>query len=148
MEKNLPEKRMLRFIGKHHLLTLATLNQGKPWTCSCFYVYREEHNLFVFTSDMETIHSRNMLEQEWVAGNIALETKIIGKIQGIQFTGRVRILEDRELHTARTAYIKRFPVAAIMETTLWGLEPEMMKMTDNLLGFGKKLYWHKGSENG
>lgn len=147
MENTLPDDRILRFISKHHLLTLATINQGKPWTCSCFYVYMEELNLFVFTSDMDTLHSQNMLEQSSVAGNIALETNIIGKIQGIQFTGKVKILKDRELQEARAAYVRRFPIAAVMETTLWGLEVEMIKMTDNILGFGKKLYWHKGSEN-
>lgn len=145
-DKN-PDQRIIDFIARHHLFTLATINQGEPWTASCFYVYQEETNQFIFTSGMQTRHSQNMLEQPYVAGNIALETKIIGKIQGIQFTGKARKLEGDDLKRAEKAYIRHFPVAMLMETVLWALDVEMIKMTDNKFGFGKKLYWHKDSEN-
>ena len=38
-------------------------------------------------------------------------------------------------------YYARFPYAKIMRPTLWRLEPSWMKLTDNRLGFGKKLVW-------
>lgn len=147
MAANLPDKKMIQFIRKHHLFTLATLNNGKPWTASCFYVFMEDSCEFIFTSGLHTLHGQNMVENQVVAGNIALETKVIGRIQGIQFTGTVRKLSNDELKRAEKAYIKRFPVAMLMETVLWAIEVEMIKLTDNTLGFGKKLYWYKGSEN-
>ncbi|MCX6270143.1 MAG: pyridoxamine 5'-phosphate oxidase family protein [Bacteroidetes bacterium] len=140
------DERIIKFINKHHLFTLATVFEGKPWTSSCFYVYERELNLFVFTSDPETNHGKHMLEQRFVAGNIALETRVIGKIKGIQFTGCSRLLKEDELRAGRSAYMKRFPISIIMDTIFWGLEPEMIKMTDNKLGFGRKLYWHKDSK--
>ena len=39
--------------------------------------------------------------------------------------------------------LKKFPYAVLMKTTLWILEIEYIKMTDNRLGFGKKLIWEK-----
>ena len=139
------DKRITSFIHKHHIFALATVADGKPWTATCFYTYLQEQNLFIFTSGHETLHAKQMLENPQVAGNIALETKIIGKIQGLQFSGQVRELQGKELQMGKLAYIKRFPVAAVMETVLWGLAPEMFKFTDNKLGFGRKLYWHADS---
>jgi len=76
-----------------------------------------------------------------VAGSVVLETRIIGKIQGVQFQGIVTVAEGERLKMAERAYLKRFPVAALMDTHLWIVDLTLLKMTDNLLGFGKKLIW-------
>ena len=49
--------------------------------------------------------------------------------------------------TARRAYLKRFPYAALAELTLWAIRPDYMKLTDNTLGFGKKLIWNDKLES-
>ena len=136
-----PEKRITDFIRKHHIFTLATSAENKPYVCTCFYVYIAEINLFVFTSDHGTRHVDEMLAQDNVAGAIALETNIIGKIQGIQFTGTASELSDELYHKAHMAYLKRFPVAGFKKLVLWGIEPKFIKMTHNSLGFGTKLIW-------
>lgn len=136
----LPE-RILKFIKKHHLLSLATIDNDGLWCCSCFYTYIAEENIFVFTSDVNTKHIQNLQNSNKVAGTIALETKIIGKIRGIQLAGTIEKLEGEKLKTAEKAYKKKFPIAMLMNTTLWGVTPDIIKMTDNRLGFGKKLYW-------
>ncbi len=102
-------------------------------------------NYFAFTSGHEARHIRDAVEGNnyKVAGAIALETPIIGKIRGIQFTGIMREPEGDELTKVRSAYLKRFPVARLMpELHLWILAPDFIKMTDNRLGFGKKLIWN------
>jgi uncharacterized protein YhbP (UPF0306 family) len=40
-------------------------------------------------------------------------------------------------------YIKEFPYAAVADLELWRLEADFMKLTDNTLGFGKKLIWQR-----
>ena len=137
------EKSIADFIKKHHVLTLATTYEGLPWVANCFYAYMEESNSFVFTSDRKTKHIRDLEEGNTVAASIVLETSVVGKIQGIQLRGKLSEPSDERLKSARLAYLKRFPFAALMETTLWVLEPEYIKMTDNRLGFGKKLVWEK-----
>ena len=96
------------------------------------------------TSDDQTRHVRDVVDggNYRVAGAIALETKIVGKIRGIQFTGILKPLGGDDLKRAKSAYLKRFPIARLMsELHLWTIEPEYIKMTDNRLGFGKKLVW-------
>jgi hypothetical protein len=142
---SLPEERIIRFIEEHHVLTLAVSNNNVPWCASCFYVYLKELNLFVFTSDHDTRHIRDFMLNpvKEAAGTISLETKITGKIRGIQFSGPMFELTGKTLKHAKAAYLGRFPIARLSRLTLWGVEPSHVKMTDNRLGFGKKLIWNK-----
>ena len=134
-------QKIIDFIKEHHVLTLATSSENKPWCANCFYTYLEEENCFVFTSDMGTKHVQDTLKQEMVAASVVLETRVIGKIRGLQIQGRMFLPEKRLLKKAKLAYLKNFPVAMLMKTTLWVLSPTMFKYTDNRLGFGKKLFW-------
>lgn len=137
------DKRIVTFINKHHVLTLATCSENEPWCANCFYVYLEELNLFVFTSDDSTKHIQDVLTHDMVAGSIVLETTVIGKIRGIQLQGKMWKPEKQLQKRVKTAYLKKFPVAMLMKTNLWVVEPSLLKFTDNRLGFGKKLIWRK-----
>ncbi len=133
--------RIIRFFKKHHVLTVATTVNGKPWCASCFYVYLEVENTLVFTTDPETRHGREFILNANVAGTVVLETMLIGKIRGIQFSGIVSEPSGDILEKARHAYLKRFPIASLMDTHLWIVSLNYIKMTDNRFGFGKKLIW-------
>ena len=102
--------------------------------------------MFVLLSDLGTKHVDDMQKQKKVAGTIALETKMIGRIRGIQFAGDIEELKGEELKTAKRAYLKAFPYAILMKTIVWGLKVDYLKMTDNRLGFGKKLIWENDNE--
>lgn len=136
------DERIIKFFRKHHVLTVATSVNNEPWCANCFYVYLEDENALVFTTDAETRHGREFVLNTTVAGSVVLETMIIGKIRGIQFQGTVSEPEGELLDKAKTAYLKRFPVAALMDTRLWIVKLSYIKMTDNRLGFGKKLIWN------
>lgn len=135
------DDRVVKFFKKHHVLTVATCVNGEPWCANCFYVYIEEQNALVFTTDPDTRHGKEFRENTLVAGSVVLETPVIGKIRGIQFQAVVSEPQGEDLKLARKTYIKRFPVAMLMETHLWIAELTFVKMTDNRLGFGKKLIW-------
>jgi uncharacterized protein YhbP (UPF0306 family) len=137
------DPRIIRFFKRHHVLTIATSVNNEPWCANCFYVYMKNENALVFTTDTNTRHGQDFLKNNAVAGSVVLETRIIGKIRGIQFQGIVSEPEGKLLEEANDAYMKRFPVAILMETHLWIVHLTNIKMTDNRLGFGKKLTWTK-----
>ncbi|MBS1231499.1 MAG: hypothetical protein H6R35_337 [Bacteroidetes bacterium] len=139
------DERIVRFFRKHHVLTIATSVNDEPWCANCFYVYLEEKNALGFTTGHETRHGKEFLKNKVVAGSVVLETPVIGKIRGIQFQGIVSEPEGELLKTVRKSFLKRFPVAMLMETHLWIVELTHIKMTDNRLGFGKKIIWEKDS---
>ena len=137
------DSKISSFFRKHHVLTIATTVENEPWCANCFYVYLEEENALVFTTDTETRHGKEFLKNSLVAGSVVLETMIVGKIRGIQFQGTVSEPEGDLLSKAKWAYLKKFPPAVLMDTHLWVVKLTLIKMTDNRLGFGKKLIWSK-----
>ena len=127
-------------MARHHVLTLATATaEGTPYCAACFYAYDKRRNLIIFTSDETTLHAQQMAANSTVAVAINLETRIVGKVQGIQICGTAR----RGNEADKSIYIKRFPYAALAPLNIWVVEPTFMKLTDNTLGFGKKLIWNK-----
>lgn len=133
------DKRIVDFINRHNILTLATVSsKGEPYCATCVYIYDKERNLFIFNSEEKTRHAQEMMQNPNVACGIALETRLIGKIQGVQICGKARLGEDGD----REIYLKRFPFAVMMPLKIWVLEPTFIKLTDNRLGFGKKLIWN------
>ena len=132
------DERITTFIRKHHVLTLATVGgDNLPWVANCFYAYDAKRNKIVFTSDLTTRHGSEMELQPRVALSIVRETRIVDCVEGIQIQG----IAERGTEEARKVYIKRFPYAAVAPLTLWEVTPTMLKLTDNKLGFGKKLIW-------
>jgi uncharacterized protein YhbP (UPF0306 family) len=136
-----PPKRIVKFLKKHHVLTLATSAGNVPWCANCFYAYLEDNNSFVFTSDNDTKHAKDAAGNPSVAGSIVLETRVVGKIQGVQFRGEMKLPDKNIMPEIKRAYQKRFPYAILAKTNLWVLKINYLKMTDNRLGFGKKLIW-------
>lgn len=72
-----------------------------------------------------------------------LETSVVGKIQGIQFQGKMDLPKGELEKKVNKAYMKKYPFAVLMKTKLWILNLTLIKLTDNRLGFGKKIIWKK-----
>lgn len=139
------DPRIIEFIRKHHVMTLCTSYRDEPWCAHCFYVYIEENNTFIFASETGTRHIADISHNCYVAGSVVLESKMVGKLQGLQLQGLVTEVSPEELATARGAYLREFPYAVVKDLVLWQLDVTSFKYTDNLLGFGKKIYWSDGS---
>ena len=128
------------FIRAHHVMSLATSNEEELSVCSLFYVYSQESNSFVVASSKETTHIQHIQKNSGVAGNILLETHTVGKIQGLQFRGEFVALEDKSL---QKEYFKAFPYALALSPKLWQIKVSYFKLTNNRLGFGNKIIWHR-----
>lgn len=130
------------FIKKHHVLSLASNNDGELSVCSLFYTYSQDLSSFIVASSDDTTHIKHIKNNNKIAGNILLETKTIGKIQGLQFRGEFFSLEDSSI---KNLYFDAFPHARLMMPKLWQIKVNYFKMTDNTLGFGKKIIWQEPS---
>ena len=71
------------FLAEHHVMSLATTDFKELSACSLFYAYSREKNSFVVASSDETTHIQHIKQNAAVSGNILLETKTVGKIQGV-----------------------------------------------------------------
>ncbi len=132
------DRRIIKFIERHHVLTLATLSAQGAYCSNAFYAYDSEANIFLFSSSSDTRHAGEFISDRRVAASIVLESRVVGKLQGLQVEGEV--VKAEESH--RKVYISKFPYAVAMgDFELWVLRPLSYKFTDNRLGFGKKLIW-------
>lgn len=126
------------FISKHHLLCLATSGETAPQVCNLYYAYDVQRHAFIVASETKTQHIQNVLADNKVACSVALETDEVGKIQGIQCQAT---MHQCNTDNAQNIYFKAFPFARVMQPTLWEIQLHEVKLTDNRLGFGKKLTW-------
>jgi uncharacterized protein len=143
MEGIVMHKRMIALLHKHHLLSVATVVNDKPWCASCFYTWESQENWIIITTDEDTLHGSGFINKPDISGTIALETLRVGRIRGVQFTGKISLAEGEKLKKARKAYLLRFPYAIVASLHLWIIEPDYIKLTDNRLGFGTKIIWKK-----
>lgn len=140
MDKDL--EKIISFLDEHHVMSLATSDLKDLSVCSLFYAFDEESVSFVVASSDDTTHISHIKNSDQVAGNILLETKTVGKIQGVQFKGVFSLLQNESL---KKLYFKNFPYALALNPKLWCIKVNYFKMTDNRLGFGKKLIWKNSS---
>jgi len=106
-------------------------------------VYDQVSNQLIFSTETKTKHAQDFICNTNVAGSIALETKEVSKIQGVQLLGTIYELKAARLQSAKEQYIQAFSYAANMDLHLWAMPLNFIKMTHNKLGFGKKLIWEK-----
>jgi len=130
--------KIAKFIEKHHVMSLATSYKEELSVCSLFYTYDEDKQLFIVASSPQTTHINHILKNSKIAGNILLETHKVGEIKGLQFRGEFTELQEQSL---KLLYFKKFPYALALNPTLWQIKVDYFKMTDNTLGFGKKIIW-------
>ncbi|MFA5428021.1 MAG: pyridoxamine 5'-phosphate oxidase family protein [Sulfurimonas sp.] len=135
-------KKIETFLSKHHVMSLATSDGKNLSACNLFYVFDPERLSFVVASSDDTVHIKNISKDPQVAGTVVLETKSVGKIEGVQFRGEFYFLENDEL---KKRYFKNFPYALAMNPKLWQIKVNYFKLTDNTLGFGKKIIWQNSS---
>lgn len=131
------------YLKRQHVLTLCVGDAASLWCASCFYVFDPTSMAFFLMSGIETRHGELMQRFPQVAGTVAGQPKQVARIIGIQFSGDILLLSGEAEQAARARYLRRFPVARAMVAPIWQLRLRQLKMTDNRLGFGKKLNWYR-----
>jgi len=134
---------IIKFISEHRLMTLATTDGRQPYCCNVFYVFDIESRNLIFMSSSDTRHVQEALAQPNVAGTIVSDEVSIARLQGVQFTGKFFRPAAEMLQQAKKIYFKKFPVAHFIDSSICCIELEFIKMTDNTLGFGKKIIWSR-----
>lgn len=137
------DEKILKYIKKNKVFTMATSLNNNPYCAICFYVFDEQTTTLIFLSDITTKHITDALSNKKVAGTITTEVVTVAKIQGIQFTGEFVNPTKEQEDDFYDKYYSKFPFAKAKPSPIWGVQLSSIKMTDNTLGFGKKLMWDR-----
>ena len=95
---------------------------------------------FWLMTEADTRHGVLMARYPRVAGTVNGQPKTVLLIKGVQYRGRIQLTDEAQ---ALKAYQSRFPVAKKVTAPLWEITLDELKMTDNALGFGKKIVWQR-----
>ena len=137
------DERIVKFLKKMHLASVCTIDdEGQPYAFSAFYALDELNFSLLLASSDESSHIKFLKNSKLVAGTVALDTKIVGKIEGVQFQGVMREAKENEIEI----YFKRFFYAKAMNPKIWSISLEKLKFTSNVLGFGKKIKWERSDK--
>lgn len=135
-------KKIITFLKENDVFSLSTCDKHcNAWTAPCFYVFDENLQKIIFLSKKNTKHIYQAIKNNNVSGSIIGKDLKISKIQGIQFTGKFKIPCKDKLEYYEKLYLKKFPFAKFSKSEIWLIELKYVKMTDNTLGFGKKIIW-------
>jgi len=99
------DERIVKFLKKMRLASVCAIDDdGQPYAFSAFYAFDEVNFCLLLASSDESSHVKFLKNSKLVAGTVALDTKIVGKIEGVQFQGAMREARESE----REIYFKRF----------------------------------------
>jgi len=141
------QAKVITFLQEAKVLTYCTVVDDQPHCAPCYFSFLEENGQYylLFKSSEETQHIQEALINPKVAGSVLPNRKMeVSSNQGVQFRGKF-ILEEEERTKLKKAYHAKFPYARAVPGEVWAIELIETKMTDNTLGFGKKLKWIKNN---
>ena len=140
-------KTIIRFLQQQSCASICcTDGQAKPYCFSCFYVFNEAEGLFYFKSSVNSQHSALLKINPFIAGTVLPDKLNNLVIKGIQFTGIVLDAEQPLTKGATSKYLAQHPIASAIPGEIWVIRIDEIKMTDQTLGFGKKITWKRAEK--
>jgi uncharacterized protein YhbP (UPF0306 family) len=141
-------KRIEDFLGKHHVMTLATASYNGPWAAAVFYA-SDRLDLY-FVSWHGSRHCADFETGSTVAAAIHGDCDDWRRIRGVQLEGRAKRLSGKDRTLAQKLYGSKFPrladplsapseVASALRKTHWyRLVPRRLRFIDNTRGLGHR----------
>jgi uncharacterized protein YhbP (UPF0306 family) len=91
-------------------MSLGTSKDNKPWVCEVHFAYDNDLNLY-FRSLLSRRHSREILGNPTVAGNIVTQHGQGEKPRGVYFEGQAKLIKsEKELQTAYKSLSERLGI--------------------------------------
>lgn len=137
--------KILEVLGKGHLLSLATLDDGGLWVADVIYVYDDDFNIY-WMSDPEVRHSQAIMKDARAAGSITVSNKSKEPNLGIQFSGSAEKIDGPRYDLAKKHLAKRsYPEPKKTDDVLQGDSWYMLKPSKIDLIDEANYSWEKKS---
>ncbi len=138
------DKRINEFIKEQSCISISCVDDAsKPHVFTCFYTFNAELGYLYFKSNEETLHAKILQKNASIAGSILPNKLNALKIKGIQLEGDY-VNSEEENAIGKKLYYQQHPYALATSGRIWCIKINQIKMTDNTLMFGEKIYWERG----
>ena len=135
-----------QYLGKHNVLSLATVDGNMPWVAPVFYAVWT--NKLIFLSASHTLHCKNIERNPQVAASVQEDYSDWLQIKGFQIRGVVHRLDDACVPSAIDTYSEKFPItgevapaeiASALDRISWfGISLQQVWFIDNSRGLGHR----------
>lgn len=95
------------YLKSAYQMQVATCGNGQPWICSVYFVFDKDLNLY-WISKPDRRHSKEIRENEKVAGAIVLQHTPGEKVRGLQFEGVAQELKGFDAEIGVKLYAERY----------------------------------------
>lgn len=142
---------VIKILKENKVLTLSTSEKNQPHSCSAYYIFDKNLNLYIWT-DKYSLHSKHLKKNPKVSINIADSSQKWGSpLKGLQIQGKAKKVSNKELIKVGSLYIKRYPkvskyvkkikdfVSGKLESDLYKIKIKKVKVLDEKK-FGKEEY--------
>ena len=135
-------KPISQFLKEKHIVSFTAHYREDFWAANCFYVFDEQKVRLIVMTKTTTRHAQLMLKNNHIVGTIAGQPNKIKDMEGIQFTALAHLLENQEERKkAFDIYIKKQPLAKLVNSDIWEISFTEIKHTSNKLTFANKTHW-------
>lgn len=139
-------ERINAYLEKHDCANVCCVDeQNYPYCFSCFYAYNGDEKLLYYKSSLHTQHAAIIIKNPNVAGTVLPGKLNWHQVKGLQFEGPVLPKGHPLTNNAAAIYYGKNPAALAMPGEIWAIRLNKVKLTDNSLGFGKKIHWERAA---
>ncbi len=115
------KKLVKEYLESARLMQVATSVADQPWACSVYFAFDDDFNLY-WLSKPTRRHSKEIAQNEKVAGTVVLPHYPGDKVRGIQFQGIAKELTGEEARAGLAVYsdrhgLRQERIEAILERT-------------------------------
>lgn len=126
------DKNFINFFKKNHIVTIGFNSSLGVYLFNAFYIFI--NNNIIFASSTDAFHTKEFRKNLQISGTIFKNTKLISKIEGIQFLANLDDVNDKE----KMLYSLNYPVRIVKNIKIFKAKIYWAKYTSNNLGFGHK----------
>lgn len=129
------------YLASQHVISITAHTSGEAWSANLFYAVDQAHEALYVMTSQQSRHGKILMENPFISGTVADQTTDVMQLKGIQFKAEIMLVDKDEGAEARKLYILNFPIAEVLQESIWKISFLELKLTDNTAGFGTKYSW-------
>lgn len=137
-----------QFIAGHHVVSLACRHEEDFWVASCFYLFDETQLRLIILTNSTTRHGSLMSRNPQIVGTIAGQPNEIREIEGVQFSGTVKQLDEQQQAVVLPLFYAKHQITTPIPSEVWEIVPDYIKYTSNKITFAQKQEWFRNEKGG
>lgn len=130
-----------KFLHNNKILSICTSGEDDLWAANCIFKFNEDDMSLLISTKKETRHAKIMNDNSTVVGTMYSKSPLLFLKQGVQYKGRIALLNGANFDKAKDLYLRKFPLFKNKTHDIWEIILDEIKFTDMKMGRVKNITW-------